>query len=145
MTETQARRQALRKLLLTGGGGNTQAELVAALAVQGFSTTQSTVSRDLELLGAERVVGEDGNWVYRLQPGPAAFPAGMIVSIEHNEVMVIVRTRVGRAPAVGLELDALHHPDILGTLAGDDTVLVIPRSITRAAGLADALRALARS
>jgi transcriptional regulator of arginine metabolism len=143
MSETHERRKVLRQLLLAGSAGSTQAQLVAALADQGFGTTQSTISRDLKLLGAERRVREDGSWVYRLEPGPGVFPVGMVVAVEHNEVLVIVRTRVGRAPAVGLELDALGHPDVLGTIAGDDTVLVIPRSIKRVAELALALAALA--
>jgi transcriptional regulator of arginine metabolism len=67
----------------------------------------------------------------------------MVLAIEHNEVAIVVRTRVGRAPAVGLELDGLRHPDILGTIAGDDTVVVIPRSIARVAELASALSELA--
>lgn len=143
MTETKERRKVLRQLLLAGSGGSTQAQLVGALADRGFATTQSTISRDLKLLGAERRVREDGNQVYRLEPGPGVFPVGMVVAVEHNEVLVIVRTRVGRAPAVGLELDALGHPDVLGTIAGDDTVLVIPRSIKRVGELARALTALA--
>lgn len=143
MTETHERRKVLRQLLLVGSGGSTQAQLVTALAEQGYATTQSTMSRDLKLLGAERRVREDGSWVYRLEPGPGVFPVGMVVAVEHNEVLVIIRTRVGRAPAVGLELDALGHADILGTIAGDDTVLVIPRSIKRVAELARVLAALA--
>jgi transcriptional regulator of arginine metabolism len=143
MTETKERRKILRQLLLAGSGGSTQAQLVGALAERGFATTQSTISRDLKLLGAERRVRDDGNQVYRLEPGPGVFPVGMVVAVEHNEVLVIVRTRVGRAPAVGLELDALGNPDILGTIAGDDTVLVIPRSIERVRQLADVLAALA--
>ncbi len=143
MTETSQRRAVLRQFLLAGGGGSTQAQLVAALAERGFATTQSTISRDLKLLGAERRVREDGSQIYRLELGPGVFPVGMVVAVEHNEVMVVVRTRVGRAPAVGLELDALDHADILGTIAGDDTVLVIPRSIARVGELARRIADLA--
>lgn len=145
MTETKDRRKILRQLLLAGSGGSTQAQLVGALAERGFATTQSTISRDLKLLGAERRIREDGNQVYRLEPGPGVFPVGMVLAVEHNEVLVIVRTRVGRAPAVGLELDALGNTDILGTVAGDDTVLVIPRSIERVRELARTLAALVES
>jgi transcriptional regulator of arginine metabolism len=144
MSETKQRRKLLRQLLLAGRGGTSQAQLVAALAERGLQTTQSTISRDLKLLGAQRRVHDDGSFVYRLEaPGRSNFPAGMVLSIEHNETVVVVRTRIGRAPAVGLELDGLRHPDILGTLAGDDTVVVIPRSIARVAELASALSELA--
>jgi transcriptional regulator of arginine metabolism len=67
----------------------------------------------------------------------------MVLSVEHNESVIVVRTRVGRAPAVGSELDGLRHPEILGTIAGDDTVMVIPRSVTRVGELALALAELA--
>ncbi|MCA9681104.1 MAG: arginine repressor [Myxococcales bacterium] len=144
MSETKERRKILRQLLLAGRGGSTQAQLVAALADRGVSTTQSTISRDLKLLGAQRRVREDGNFVYRLESGSrSSFPAGMVLAVHHNETMVVIRTRVGRAPAVGLELDGLRHPDILGTIAGDDTVLVIPGSVTRVDALARALTELA--
>jgi transcriptional regulator of arginine metabolism len=143
VTDTKQRRKLLRQLLLSGGGSS-QAQLVAALAERGLPTTQSTISRDLKLLGAQRRAREDGSFVYRLESvGRTNFPAGMVISIEHNENVIVVRTRVGRAPAVGLELDGLRHPEILGTIAGDDTVVVIPRSITRVSELAHALTELA--
>ena len=144
MTLTKQRRKLLRQLLLAGRGGATQTQLVEALAERGVATTQSTISRDLKLLGAQRRVRDDGSFVYRLESvGRTSFPASMVVSVDHNEVVVVVRTRVGRAPAVGLELDGLRHPDILGTLAGDDTVMVIPRTTARVRELAGAIAELA--
>ncbi|HVI00245.1 MAG TPA: arginine repressor [Enhygromyxa sp.] len=144
MSDTKQRRKLLRQLLLSGTGGSSQLQLVEALAERGIVTTQSTISRDLKLLGAQRRIREDGSFVYRLESASrSSFPAGMVLSVEHNEVMIVVRTRVGRAPAVGLELDGLRHPNILGTIAGDDTVLVIPRSVAQVAELAVALAELA--
>lgn len=138
------RRKALRKILVQGGG-STQQGLCEMLKNRGFPTTQSTVSRDLKLLGAERRLTADGGFVYTLEaPSPNSFPANMVTDVEHNEVTVIVRTRIGRAPAVGIDLDNLRHPDILGTLAGDDTVLVVPKSITRVPQLAASMRELAQ-
>jgi transcriptional regulator of arginine metabolism len=144
MSETKQRRKVLRQLLLAGGGGSTQAQLVAALSERGMRTTQSTISRDLKLLGAQRRARDDGSYAYRLETvGRTNFPAGMVLAVEHNETVIVVRTRVGRAPAVGMELDELRHPEILGTIAGDDTVVVIPRSVTRVGLLAHALAELA--
>ena len=143
MTQAQSRRAALREMLL-GGQGGSQLELCAGLELRGFPTTQSTVSRDLKQLGAERRTRADGETVYMLRKEPAGrFPAEMIVGVECNETQIIVRTRVGRAPAVGLELDALQDPDLLGTISGDDTVLVIPRSIQLTEVLAGRLRSIA--
>lgn len=139
---TKERRKALRKLLLAGKG-RSQAELCDLLAERGFRTTQSTVSRDLKLLGARRRVDEEGELVYLLeQPTTPRFPAEMVLLVEHNETSVVMRTRVGRAPAVGIELDGLRHPDILATVAGDDTVIVVPRTITRVSALTRSLREL---
>ena len=137
------RRKALRKLLLTGRGGS-QAELCTLLADQGFPTTQSTVSRDLKLLGAERRLDPNGDLVYSLEPsGRAAFPSQMVLGVDNNEQMIVIKTRIGRAPAVGIEIDNLRDPDVLGTIAGDDTVLVIPTSIGNLDALVSRLRELA--
>lgn len=143
VSTTKERRKLLRQLLLSGSGGSTQQQLVLDLEQRGISTTQSTVSRDLKLLGAQRRVREDGSFIYRLESSSRTnFPAGMVLAVHHNETVIVVRTRVGRAPAVGLELDDLRHPDILGTIAGDDTVMVIPRSIDRVEELAKSLAEL---
>jgi transcriptional regulator of arginine metabolism len=131
MTGPKARRSALRKLLSTGAA-TTQAELCEMLSARGHQATQSTVSRDLKLLGAERRHAEDGSIVYRIPPRPRrGLSADMVMAIEYNEAVVVIRTEIGRAQAVGFDLDALGDRDVLGTLAGDDTVLVIPRSTTR--------------
>jgi transcriptional regulator of arginine metabolism len=136
----KARRATLRKLLSTGAA-TTQTELCEMLAQRGHRATQSTISRDLKLLGAERRHTDDGTIVYRIQPRPRRGLSGeMVTSIEHNEIVVVIRTEIGRAQAVGLDLDAMGDADILGTLAGDDTVLVIPRSTQRTTALAGRLK-----
>ncbi len=143
MSTAKQRRAALRKILQSGQA-STQTELRDLLAQRELATTQSTVSRDLKLLGAQRRLREDGNFVYVLDGGGAGrFPSDMVLRVQHNEMQIVVRTRVGRAQAVGLELDALRHPDLLGTIAGDDTVLVIPSSIEKTADLARRIRELA--
>lgn len=141
MTTAKARRAALQELL-SGGRACTQAELCELLAQQGHAATQSTVSRDLKRLGAQRSVGADGVPVYRLGGGPPrrGLSGRMVLAIEHNECMVVLRTPPGMAQAVGLQLDDLRHPEIMGTLAGDDTVLVVPRSVARIPGLVQELR-----
>ena len=130
MKSTQERRKLLRKMLMEGAG-QTQTELCELLAERGVATSQSTISRDIKLMGAERRVREDGALVYCLERkiGRERFPSEMVTQVEYNEQLVVLRTRVGRAPAVGVEIDALHHPEILACIAGDDAVLVVPRSI----------------
>lgn len=140
----QLRRTALRELL-SGGRASTQAELCALLAAQGHEVTQSTISRDLKRLGAQRTVADDGPPVYRLATRPSsALSSNMVLGIEHNEHLVVLRTPAGLAQAVGLHIDALEHPLVLGTLAGDDTVLVVPRNIDHVGELAAALQAMTR-
>jgi transcriptional regulator of arginine metabolism len=142
MESSKARRGALRKLLAMGQA-STQDELCKMLADRGHRAMQSTVSRDLKLLGAQRVQREGGEYVYHLRTAaPSGFPTDMVVGIDHNEVAIVIRTRVGRAQAVGLELDALRVAGVLGTLAGDDTVVVIPKSIAQTVDLARRLREL---
>ena len=95
-------------------------------------------------LAAAQMMGKDGAYVYRLERATTgSFPAEMVTAVEHNEVMVVVRTRIGRAQAVGVEIDALRHPDVLGTIAGDDTVLVVPKTVNRVRQLAKSLREVA--
>jgi transcriptional regulator of arginine metabolism len=143
MTSAKQRRAVLQELL-SGGKASTQAELCELLAARGHETTQSTISRDLKRLGAQRGMGPDGEPVYRLGAAsePRGLSRGMVVSIEHNECLVVLRTAAGRAQVVGIELDDLDHPEIIGTLAGDDTVLVVPRQVTRIKELVAALREL---
>lgn len=146
MSSAKARRAALQELL-SGGRASTQAEICELLAARGHAAAQSTVSRDLKRLGALRAMGADGEPVYRLGAASSAPPRGLsvgtVTAIEHNEVLIVMRTSAGRAQVVGIELDELEHPEILGTLAGDDTVLVVPRSVARIGELAKALRELA--
>jgi transcriptional regulator of arginine metabolism len=142
MESSKSRRATLRKLL-SMGQASTQTELCRMLADRGHRTTQSTVSRDLKLIGAHRILRDDGNFVYHLRSSaPGSFPTEMVVGVDHNEALVVMRTRVGRAQAVGLELDGMHLPGVLGTIAGDDTVLVVPRSLTQTVELAKRLREL---
>lgn len=144
MKSTRERRKLLRKLLIAGKG-QTQAELCQLLADKEVHASQSTVSRDIKLMGAHRRVREDGALVYTLESRSARerFPAEMVTAVEYNESVVILRTRVGRAPAVGVELDALRHPDILACVSGDDAVLVVPRTIRNTRRVAALMRELA--
>jgi transcriptional regulator of arginine metabolism len=72
----------------------------------------------------------------RLQP----LIAYEVERVDSNECVVIIRTLPGRAQGVGSFIDSLHHPDILGTIAGDDTVLVIPTSVKRIRTLLRSIR-----
>lgn len=95
--------------------------------------TQATLSRDLAELGVSRVMSSDGPR-YSLQAGAAEVQVlkpvvgTQVVSIRANESVIVIKTLPGCANIVGEFLDIQPHPEIMGTVAGDNTLLVIPSS-----------------
>lgn len=132
-TDTAARLQALRKLL-SKEDASTQDELRSELEKLEFEVNQSTISRDLRKLGAIKVIDPSGVTVYRLveEVAPLRQPSGLgllITDIEHNGVMLVVHTSPGSASLAARVMDQNRTAlGILGTIAGDDTVFVCPRS-----------------
>jgi transcriptional regulator of arginine metabolism len=107
-----------------------QEQLVDLLESEGIEVTQATLSRDFAELGVTRVSGENGIH-YILNPTEAGSHITKVIgfeilSVAHNESMIVVRTLAGRAQGVAFYFDRLNKQEILGTVAGDDTVLVIP-------------------
>jgi transcriptional regulator of arginine metabolism len=112
-----------------------QDKLRLELKRRGCDVTQATLSRDLKMLGVIWIPTPDGGH-YTLQQSAAPSTLSPIVGAEvvgiaANESMVVVRTLPGCANTVGEFIDGLRAPDILGTLAGDNTVLVIPQSVRK--------------
>lgn len=131
---SSARLQALRAIL-TKGVLATQEELRHQLLEEGYSTTQTTVSRDLRRLGAAKMQDESGQTVYRLLGNEPQDPISegfknawlsLILEMNHNGTMIVIRTEPGSASLVARELDNQRPAGILGTIAGDDTVFVAP-------------------
>lgn len=135
-TQTVERLNALRSLLLAGKA-STQEELVSELSQQKFAVTQSTISRDLSRLGAIRMRDKSGQIVYRLpdstidSTSSSTEVKSLVVSVEHNSAMIVVKTTPGSASLVAHHLDKSRPAGILGTIAGDDTVFVAPRNIKK--------------
>ena len=119
-----------------------QAELARLLADDGIAVTQGTLSRDLDELGAVRVRGSDGSLVYAVpgEGGDRTPRAGeqavidarlvrvceeILVSARASANLVVLRTPPGAAQYLASAIDHAARSDILGTIAGDDTVLVI--------------------
>ena len=144
---TKTARQAAIQDVLVGTDVHSQAELLEALADRGVSVTQGTLSRDLVELGAYRVRGEDGQQVYSLPPEDGVAPgvAGrrapeaaegrisslcrdLLVSAESSANLVILRTPPGAAQFLASAIDQARQADILGTIAGDDTIMVVTRA-----------------
>lgn len=115
--------------VLAGRRIGTQDELLAALRREGFRATQATLSRDLAKLGARRVSRPEGAW-YEVD-GPAelersAALRGLVLGVETNASLAVIRTAVGAASAVARSIDDARLEEVLGTIAGDDTIFVAP-------------------
>lgn len=145
MTTTNLRRETVARLLRSRRIG-TQEELLAALEEEGLQATQATLSRDLARLGARRSARPEGGTFYELPDG-AGDDGGLrlralVTSITTNASIAVIRTLPGSAPAVARAIDLAGLPEVLGTIAGDDTIFVAPAEDVRPRRLAERLRAL---
>lgn len=127
------KRHALIKSLITSKDIANQTELVKELKKKRIEVTQATLSRDLAELGIIRMPTEHG-YRYELrtnEPEPVlrGFTAEEVISIVANEQLVVIRTFPGRAQGVAFLLDSRKDAEILGTIAGDDTIIVVPKSV----------------
>jgi transcriptional regulator of arginine metabolism len=158
---TKTARQAKIVDLLSRRAVRSQAELADLLAAQGVQVTQGTLSRDLVELGALRVRGEGGHLFYAV-PGDggdrnphrgdfagfearlARLCADVLVSAEHSANLVVLRTPPGAAQYFASAIDRVSWEPILGTIAGDDTVLLITRHPQGGASVAAAFLAMSQ-
>jgi transcriptional regulator of arginine metabolism len=134
MSVKASRQRALTALLRTRQVSS-QARLLDLLRAQGFDATQATVSRDLEELGAMKLRTADGNLVYALPEEDGAPEvsreqlgqtiAMFLLSAVPAGNLVVLRTPPGHAQAVASAIDRSNLPEVAGTVAGDDTVLVV--------------------
>jgi len=130
---TIERRDQVRRLI-AAGGVHTQGELVAALAERGVEVTQATVSRDLAGLGVVRGF-RGGRHTYLLpddmtdgtgaaQARLRRLLADLPLSIAEAAPLVVLRTSPGAANAIASSIDLSQWGDVVGTIAGDDTIFV---------------------
>lgn len=129
--------QAFKDLLKQEQFGS-QGDIVDALKAQGFDNiSQSKVSRMLSKYGAVRTRNARQEMVYCL-PAELGVPTAksplkqLVLDIEHNDVMIIIRTSPGAAQLIARLLDSLSKSDgVLGTIAGDDTIFIAPTDTTQ--------------
>jgi transcriptional regulator of arginine metabolism len=149
----KAARQRALAALLRSRQVSSQARVLDLLRMQGFDATQATVSRDLEDLGAVKVRGPDGRLVYAL-PEPEAVKdaahdeirrvlGALLLAIVPSGNLVVLRTPPGHANALASALDRAGLAGVAGTVAGDDTVLVVCAERTPGRAVARQLAALA--
>ena len=150
---SKAQRQHRIVKLLEEHAVTSQAQLVDLLAGEGVTATQATVSRDLEDLGAIKVRVPGGETVYAIPELPTQQIApedhlrrvfsDWVVEVVNSQNLIVVRTPPGSAHVVASALDRSGLPGVLGTVAGDDTLLVVADEDHGGAAMAARLRDLA--
>jgi transcriptional regulator of arginine metabolism len=133
---TRAERERRIRDILAQRPVETQEELVDLLRRQGLAVTQATVSRDIKRMGLVKVPWTDGrsHYVAPEKPSPADVLRRLqhavteyVLSADTGEELVVIHTLTGRANAVAAAIDEMQWDDVVGTVAGDDTILVVPR------------------
>lgn len=116
----------------------TQQELARELARRGAAVTQATISRDVKRLGLVKVADARGAYRYALSNGVGPSHASseeslrnafreFVTGLDGGEAFFLIKTLPGRANAVGIAIDEARRPELAGTIAGDDTILVVVR------------------
>ena len=144
MPSSEARRDAIREIL-SGRPIANQGELLRRLGARGIRASQATLSRDMAMLGVRRAVGPDGPR-YLVDGDGGGLPLEpvrrLVDGVESNGALVIVRTKSSAAATVARALDEAGLSEVMGTLAGDDTVFVAPRRAGGGHRVAGKLRVL---
>lgn len=123
-------------LLLSQGVTGNQTQLVHALRERGISTTQSSVSRALKKINAVKGQDGSGNTVWSLARKDikdTGFFESLVTSVSHNTQLIVIHTRPGTANTVAKFLDDHNFEAILGSVAGDDTIIIVPSNVKKVA------------
>lgn len=158
MPNTKAARHRRIVELLDRVPVGSQAALAGLLADDGFAVTQATLSRDLDELGAVKVLADGREAVYavpaeggdRRAHAPdtetvtrlAKVAQDVLVGVDSSANIVVLRTPPGGAQYLASAIDRSDWPDVIGTVAGDDTVLLVTRMADGGAGVAEAILGL---
>jgi len=124
--------------IVSGHPVGTQEELARELLRRGTAVTQATVSRDVKRLGLVKVADATGTYRYAIPNGTAAPTTSseenlrnafreFVTGLASGEAFFVVQTLPGRANAVAIAIDQARRPELAGTIAGDDTILVMVR------------------
>jgi len=130
------RHQAILQLV-RGERIHSQEQLRNLLAERSFAVTQATLSRDIRELGLVKAPGPDGRTYYTLPAQPDQTPplrrllSTLFVNADGTGNLLILKTLTAGAQPIALALDAEGWPEILGTIAGDDTILVVLRDASQ--------------
>lgn len=135
--------------LITDTAVETQDDLTRLLKDAGFNATQATISRDIKELGIVKVSIDGKRQKYVRELGDRSVSNKLVnifkhaaVSIAHAVNIVVIKTMPGSANIAGMMLDRLENADILGCVAGDDTVMAVTKSEAVAQQISESLSAL---
>ena len=129
-------RHELIKKIIKADKLETQSELVDALRGRGVECTQATVSRDIKDLKLTKFQSDDGKYYYS-DPGGGDQPvvnklldafANGFIKADYSGNIVVLKTVVGMAPACAYAIDAFEWQEVVGTIAGEDTIMVVTKS-----------------
>ena len=127
------------KIIISSKEIGSQEELLQELTKEGFQLTQATLSRDLKQLKVVKAASMNGNYVYVLpnntmyrrmteqQSATEMLRSDGVRGIEFSGNIAVIRTRPGYASSVAYDIDTHHFDEILGTIAGDDTIMLVLR------------------
>jgi transcriptional regulator of arginine metabolism len=147
----KSQRQAKILEIISTRNIETQEQLLAALQAEGFRGTQATISRDIKELRIVKELTSFGTYRYAVSTSDVAttFSARLntifresVISFDYAQNLIVIRTLPGLASAAGSAIDAMNMGAVVGTLAGDDTVLVIMRDNNSAAVLCGEIKGL---
>ncbi len=124
------------KMIISSKDIGSQEELLSVLTSEGFELTQATLSRDLKQLKVAKAANMNGKYVYVLpnnimykraneQSTSEMLMTSGFVSLQFSRNIVVIRTRPGYASSMAYDIDNREYPAILGTIAGDDTILLV--------------------
>ena len=131
---TKFQRHARIMELIENNAIETQEELTTMLSDMGFKVTQATVSRDIKALHIIKTIGENGKYRYSVNAKEEEVKAtakfhdilnGIVVNIAAAGNIVVIKTYSGMAQAAAAAIDAIIFKDIVGSIAGDDTVFIV--------------------
>ena len=149
----KTKRQAKIIEIISNTNVETQEQLQKALDEAGFTSTQATISRDIKELRIVKELTSLGTYRYSVseKDAPPALTDRLntifrecVTSIDYAENIIVIHTLAGMANAAGAALDAMKINVVLGTLAGDDTVMIVMRDANSAAAFSGEIKAVVR-
>ena len=149
-TTSVSARRARAIALIQSGLVHSQSDLVTLLKKSGFPVTQATARRDLEEIGAVRARSKNGESIYQIPDSSddalsriTPMPSRLILSVDHSVNLAVIHTPPGAAQFLASSLDHANLTGVIGTIAGDDTIILVSKKATGGAQLAKELLAYA--